>query len=254
MIASGSKGNMTYVATKTTRVVIDAGVSLPDAQKRVKKHNLDLSRIDAVLVTHEHGDHIKFLATFIKKTHAHLYISKLSYNKIDQQTKLRLANVPIHFIEANNKYKINDLEFLTLKLSHDSANIFGFIMIDEDKKLAYITDTGFFPLHYIELIKQVDALIIEANHDVEMLLESNRPTLLKERILSPLGHMSNYICEQILSAVLNERHKIVMLAHISEECNCLDVIKKDVLDKISQTNGLEVTIANQWEASKLYEL
>ncbi|MGD9605613.1 MAG: MBL fold metallo-hydrolase [Bacilli bacterium] len=253
-IASGSKGNMTFVSTNSTKIVIDAGISFLEAEKRVAGKGVDFKDLDAVLITHEHGDHVKFLATFLKKTHAHLYINELSYQKLDLDTQKRLAHFQVHFIEANKRYQIKDLEFLTLKLSHDSANIFGFIFIENNKRLAYVTDTGFFPLHYLDLIKQVDGLVIESNHDVELLLESSRPTLLKERILSPTGHMSNFICQQILSAIINDRHRVILLAHISEECNDQDIIKRDILDIIPQKDQLEVAIASQWEASKVYEL
>lgn len=253
-IASGSKGNMTFVSSNTTKIVIDAGISHLEAEKRLEGKDIDLSSLNAVLITHEHGDHIKFLATFLKKTHAHLYISALSYQKLDQDTKNQLTNHQVHFIEANKRYQINDLEFLTLKLSHDSANIFGFVFMEKAVRLAYIADTGFFPLHYLDLIKQVDGLIIESNHDVEMLLESNRPTLLKERILSPLGHMSNFICQQILSAIITDRHRVILLAHISEECNDLNIIKRDIIDTIPKSAHLEIAVAMQWEPSKVYEL
>ncbi|MDD3107304.1 MAG: MBL fold metallo-hydrolase [Bacilli bacterium] len=254
-IASGSKGNMTYVASENTKIVIDAGISHLEAQKRIMDKSIDLSSIDAVLVTHEHGDHIKFLATFIKKSHASLYISELSFQKLDEDSKKRLMkDHKIHFIEANKRYQINDLSFLTLKLSHDSANIFGFVLISEEKMLGYITDTGFFPLHYLDILKQVNALIIESNHDVEMLLESDRSTYLKERILSPLGHMSNFICQQILSSIINDNHQVILLAHISEECNDINIIQNEVIDLIPKRENLEIAIAKQWEASKLYEI
>lgn len=253
-IGSGSKGNMTYIETKEVKVLLDAGISLRDATKRTEADEIDYTHIDAVIITHEHSDHVKFLPTILKQTGATLYINQLSFDNLDQSIKEKISNIKIQFLEANKRYRICDLEFLTLKLSHDSANIFGYIFISEDKRLAYITDTGFFPIQYINLLKNIDALIIESNHDVTMLLESTRTWSLKERILSPQGHMSNYICQQILVNVLNERHRIVVLAHISQECNSVEIIENEVISEVKKVYQGDIFIATQNQALKLYQL
>jgi phosphoribosyl 1,2-cyclic phosphodiesterase len=254
IIGSGSRGNMTYIKSNETRILLDAGISLPDAKKRTLNHELDLDNIDAVLITHEHGDHVRFLSTILKRTNAILYINRLSFDAIPEVERLKLLNYRIKFIEENKKYRINDLEFLTLKLSHDSANIFGYVFMAGEKRLAYITDTGFFPIHYINILKQVDAIIIEANHDVTMLMESERSWYLKERILSPLGHMSNHICVQILETVLNGRQRFVVLAHISQECNHPDIVDNDIIQVLKKTYQGEIVMASQFEASHLYKI
>lgn len=253
-IASGSKGNMTYIETNQTKVIIDAGISLSDATNRTNEYDLDLTNVEGVIITHEHSDHVKFLPTILKKTKATLYINKLSFDNIDRNIKEKLVNINVKFLEANKRYKIKDLDFLTLKLSHDSANIFGYVFMNEEKRLAYITDTGFFPIHYVDIIKNVDALIIESNHDVSMLLESNRPWILKERILSPHGHMSNYICQQLLVNILNERHKIVILAHISQECNSLDIIESEIIQEVKKIFKGDILVAQQSVALKLCQI
>ncbi|MCK9536273.1 MAG: MBL fold metallo-hydrolase [Bacilli bacterium] len=254
IIGSGSKGNMTYIETKETKVLLDAGISFLTAKKRVKDENIDFSDVSAVIITHEHYDHVCFLPTILKKTKATLYINKYSYDNLEKTIKDKIPRVKIKFLEADTRYRIKDLDFLTLKLSHDSANIFGYVFISEDKRLAYITDTGFFPLKYIEIIRNVDALIIESNHDVEMLLESERPWALKERILSPNGHMSNHICQQLLIAVLNEKHKIVILAHISLECNSVEIIESQMIPEIKKVFSGDIILAEQFRALKLYQI
>jgi phosphoribosyl 1,2-cyclic phosphodiesterase len=168
--------------------------------------------------------------------------------------KNSLDNIKVKFIEENTKYKIKDLEILTMKLSHDSVNIFGFVFVEGNSRLAYITDTGFLPLQYINVLKDIDALIIECNHDITMLMESNRPLELKHRILSPKGHISNHICLQILLAVLNERHKVVMLAHLSEDCNSIEIVQRDVIAEVNKISNVKIAIASQYEASNIYEI
>lgn len=254
IIGSGSKGNMTYIEVGETKILLDAGISLLSAKKRISDESVDLANIQAVIITHEHGDHVNFLPTILKKTKAALYINKDSYNKLDNAIKAQLPDVKIKFIKSDTRYRINDLDFLTLRLSHDSANIFGFVLIGNNKKLAYITDTGFFPLKYIDIIRNVDALIIEANHDIEMLLQSDRSWFLKERILSPNGHMSNQICLQLLLAVLSERHKVIVLAHISQECNSPDLIREQMYPEIKKIFNGEILLAEQNQALKPYKL
>ena len=254
VIGSGSRGNMTYIETNKTKVLLDAGISFPSAQKRVEEQNINLSEISAVIITHEHYDHVSFLPTVLKRTKADLYINKRSFEHLDYRVRGSLPRVKVKFLEADTRYKIGDLDVLTLQLSHDSANNFGYVFISEGKRLAYVTDSGFFPLKYIELIKNVDALIFECNHDIEMLLESDRPWVLKERILSPNGHMSNQICQQILQAVLNDRHKIVILAHISLECNSAEILETQIIPEIKKVYGGEIALAEQFRALKLYQI
>lgn len=253
-IGSGSKGNMTYIETKKTKLLLDAGISLRDARTRTASDNLDFTGIDAVVITHEHIDHTKFLASVMKATHATLYINRLSFDRLDQTTRSKLDSVPIVFMEANRKYTVGDLEILTMKLLHDSANIFGFVFMENDRRLAYITDTGFFPIQYIDILKNVDAIIIESNHDVTMLMESNRSWYLKERILSAQGHMSNYICQQVLVNVLSDRQKVVVLAHISLECNTAEIIDHEVVQVLKRTYHGDIMLASQFEAMRLYEI
>lgn len=253
-ISSGSKGNMVYIETETTKVILDVGISFREANIRIQEKDINFEDIDAIIISHEHSDHVRFLGTFLKKTKAVLYINELSFNNLSYTVKSTLDNIKVKFIEENKIYKIKDLEILTLKLSHDSANIFGFIFIEGNKRLAYITDTGFLPLQYINILKDIDALIIECNHDITMLMESNRSLDLKHRILSPKGHMSNHICLQILLSILNERHKIVMLAHLSEDCNSIELVESDVINEAKKICNTKIEIASQWEASNIYQI
>lgn len=253
-IGSGSKGNMVYIETKEAKVIVDVGISLRESNRRITDMDIDFEDVDAIIISHEHSDHVRFLGTFMKKTKATLYINELSFANLPVYVKQSLGDIKVKFIEENKKYKIKDLDLLTLKLSHDSSNVFGFIFINDDKRLAYITDTGFLPLQYINLLKDIDGLIIECNHDIQMLMESNRPLELKHRILSPRGHMSNHICLQVLLSVLNERHKIVLLAHLSEDCNSVDIVEEEVINEAKKLYDTKIQIAAQYEASEIFEL
>lgn len=262
VLASGSKGNMTIIETNKTKVLVDVGISMREAKKR---SGLELNDIDAIIISHEHTDHVKFLITFAKKNDAHIYIHRDSFEVVKRRFKEKIIGLKVKFIEENTKYIIKDLNFLTLKLSHDAASCLGFIFFDNNQSLGYVTDTGFLPIPYIELLKKVDCLIIEANHDVEMLHNSNRPWMLKERIFSVKGHMSNFICGQVLNQVIEAKKlKLAVLAHLSDECNdeeiaidtIMEAIKIDYLPKImvakqnKPTGFLEVKDGNKINSSR----
>ncbi len=252
VLASGSKGNMTYIEFDDRAVLIDAGISLPNAQKRTE---VDLTKVTDIFVTHEHGDHVKFLETVASKTKATIYINKKSFYAFDARTIERLSRNKIMFIEADSHYKLStDIDFYTLKLSHDSASIIGYIFKSKDKSLGYITDTGYFPVKYLKVVSLLDAVIIEANHNIEMLMNSPRDMRLKERILSSSGHMSNYICFEVLKELIKGNVHIVVLAHISEECNSFECINEEILLPLKEIYQGEVLIASQNEATRLIEI
>lgn len=252
VLSSGSKGNMTYIETSQTKILIDAGISFKEANLR---GNIDFSSIDAILITHEHHDHVSGLITMARRSRATIYVQEDTYNALKRKFKEKLIGLNVSIIEPNKKYLINDIRILTLRLSHDSVSCLGFILVDDEKSLAYITDTGFLPIPYIELLKNVDALIIEANHDVELLHNSNRPWMLKERIFSVAGHMSNYISGQVINTVLQaQRLKILILAHLSEECNTEELAIDTILASIEGNYFPQMYVARQDGPTPLIEV
>lgn len=253
VIASGSKGNLIYVEGKDARILIDAGITLKSAKERT---SIDFSKIDALLVTHEHSDHVSNLVTYLRKLNVTCYVSKESFTEIiRKRPQDNFEGVKVAFIEGNTKYKINSLTFMPLYLSHDTVNCFGFIFREDGKTLAYIADTGFIPTPYVEMLKQVDHIIIEANHDIRMLEESTRPRVLKNRILSIEGHMSNVLCGEILSEILKSGNcKMITLAHLSEECNTPENAVDTVIDKIKERYIPIIRVAKQHEALEMVEI
>lgn len=246
VLSSGSKGNLTYIESNEAKILIDAGISYKEIQNRT---DIDIKDIDAIFVTHEHSDHVKFLETIARRTHATIYINELSLEEIKKKYFKSLEGLDIRLIEANQKLTVKDVKILTLNLQHDAKNCLGYIFVSNGRSLAYCTDTGFIPLPYIEILKNVNSFIVEANHDVEMLMNSKRPWFLKERILSVNGHMSNQICGEILNKILNGgKLEKVVLAHLSEECNTEQLAVDTVLDNIKCDNIPEIYVAKQYEA------
>lgn len=252
VLASGSKGNMTYIEFGDRAILIDAGISLSNAQKRI---DADFNKVTDIFITHEHGDHTKFLETVARKTNANIYLNRKTYHALDYKTLNGLAKNKVMFVEADSHYKLSDnIDFYTLKLSHDSASILGYIFKSEDKSIGYITDTGYFPVKYLRVVSLLDAVIIEANHNIEMLMNSPRDIRLKERILSSTGHMSNHICFEVLKELVKGNVKTIVLAHVSEECNSIECINEEILIPLKEIYQGEVLVAMQNVATKLIEI
>lgn len=253
VLASGSKGNMTYIECGHHKILLDCGISLLNAKKRISE--ISFEGITEIFITHEHGDHVKFLDTVLKKTKASLYINSESFYSLKKETIENLSNYKVYFIEGDSHYQIDeDLEVFTLQLSHDAINTIGYIFKSGDKQLGYITDTGFIPPRYLKVLSKLDGLIIESNHDIDMLKNSDREEILKERILSPIGHLSNINCFLILKNIISDRLKTIVLAHISQECNCLDCLNCDVIVPLKEIYQGDILVASQNEATEIVEL
>lgn len=251
VLASGSKGNMTYIECGKTKLLIDAGITLTNAIKR--NPSLGLEKVTDIIITHEHGDHIGYLDTVSKKTNANIYMSKRSFLGIKPAMRDKLVGKKIGFFEPEGRYSVGNVQIYTFKLNHDCMEVLGYIVEGDGKRVGYFTDTGIMPDKYMQFLSDIDVLIIEANHNVEKLLNSNRDYNLINRILSPEGHISNQRCYEILTNVLTEKNKYVILAHISEDCNSEQCIYEDIINRLYNFKG-EFMIASQTEASKVIEL
>lgn len=252
VISSGSKGNITLLKTGECNILIDAGISAKEIKLRT---DIDLSTIDAIFITHEHIDHVKYIETLAKLTDAVIYVNEKSFKHIYSKYIKNIEGLKVKFIEANKQIKIKDLKIMPINLQHDVECCYGYIFVSDNKSLAYCTDTGFIPVPYIELLKKVNAFIVESNHDVEMLIQSDRPWHLKNRILSVKGHMSNKICGEVLNNIIPSNNlKTVVLAHLSEECNDADLAVDTILDIIEGDNIPEIYVAKQKEALPLLEV
>lgn len=250
VIASGSKGNLTYIETAEAKIIVDAGITYNRFIKNLDDSIL-LDRIDAIFITHEHYDHVSGLVSIMSKSDAILYIHQDSFNFLNEKIKEKIPLDRVCFIEDNKKYKVKDFFVYTMQLNHYSMHCLGFVFEHKNNRLAYITDTGFVPEVYLDVLKNVDVLIIEANHDIEMLLESERDQFLKARILSEVGHISNLICKDILRTVVSERLKHIVLAHASEECNSKEAILETIKNGLDVIYHERIMIAKQNESIAL---
>ena len=208
IVGSGSKGNATLVFTEGTTILIDMGLPLIRVKEELDKFHKTIKDIDAVLITHNHADHYREIKSFSPKK---IY-------SLEGTVPGSLSNV----IETNVPFKVNEVEITAFPTSHDAVNPCGFVIKEGDEKLVYMTDTGVYLSSNTPLLKDPDYLIIESNHDIQMLLHTNRPMELIQRIMSPFGHLCNEDSAFATLEIIGEHTKEIVLAHISEEANTPD--------------------------------
>lgn len=210
ILASGSKGNATVLECKGGRILIDLGLPLSDFNKRLSQYNLSIEDIDAVFYTHSHTDH--FLRDYKSIDKHKIYATKETFN-----------NPLINFIEPYSSYSVAGFNVLVLPISHDAENPVGFVIDDGEESLVYMTDTGYISDQNINYMKDKNYYIIEANHNERMLLQTNRPYVLIQRILGDKGHLSNEASAHYVAEMVGDKTKEIILAHLSEEANTPEI-------------------------------
>lgn len=255
VIGSGSKGNSTYVETPQSKILIDAGISNLQIKLRLSNQHINYDFIDAIFISHEHSDHISNLVSILKKTRATLYIEENTFYEANRKLKGELNSFPKVFIKANTKYVINDLVVVPIELSHDTKYCMGFLTKElntrENCTFASITDTGYVPSKYYKILSTIRVLLIESNHDVEMLTTSGRPWQLIDRILSDHGHMSNKQCCDCLHQIVSKYTEKVILGHISEECNDYDLVRSFCEKEFDNKLPFKLEIAYQYHETDI---
>lgn len=206
--ASSSKGNATLIYSENTIIQIDMGVSLKLLNAAIEQTPYELNDIKALLVTHEHHDHVQGL-----KLKAY---EKLSVPIYCGEGTLKRKTINA---EPESSFDVGDFTIIPLRTSHDANNPLGYIVINGCEKLVYMTDTGYVPEEDLPYMKDANHYIFESNHDIRLLELSNRPEELKERILSKKGHLSNVDSAEYMSQLVGPKTRSITLAHLSLECN-----------------------------------
>ncbi len=248
MLASGSKGNCAYVETKTTRSLIDIGMSCAYVEKALKDINVDPNTIERIFITHAHTDHINGLRVFLKKYNPTIYLTE----KMDEEIDL-IIDDEIYITEDT---KIKDLLVRPIKTSHDAADSNGYVLISEGKSLMYMTDTGYINIRNYNKLKDHDIYVLESNHDTTMLMNGSYPYHLKQRILGDKGHLSNKDCSYYLSQFTTNKTKQVILAHLSEHNNDPEIALKTYYETYEKENKKppKVIVATQKQHTEVIEV
>lgn len=243
-LASGSKGNCIYVGTNQTKILIDAGISARALEKRLNEINVDLTDIDAILITHEHMDHILGLKMLALKMGIPILANHETAKGIVQTLGGECPKFKI--FSTGESFEFADIEVHPFSIPHDTLDPVGFTMRIDNLKIGFCADIGFATSLVQHQLSHCDYLYLEANHQISMVHASSRPMIYKQRVLSKSGHLSNGESGNLLVNVYSPKLKHVHLAHLSSECNSPEVALTTIRE-ILQKNGisLEMCIAPQ---------
>jgi len=219
-IASGSNGNCIYAGNGNTKVLFDAGLSGVRIQTGLRLIKVDPESIDAIFITHEHGDHIHGAGVLSRRFDVPLYATQKTWESMERESILGpIQPKNMKTICYDKKYAIGDLIIKPFKISHDAAEPAGYSIFAGGYKISIATDLGYVTDSVKENLRDSDVLLLESNHDVEMLKKGSYPWPLKKRIMSDLGHLSNVSCGELITEIVSNRLKHVFLGHLSEENN-----------------------------------
>lgn len=217
ILASGSSGNCTFIGTKTTRILIDAGLSAKKTTERLAEIGETLETIDAICVTHEHSDHISGIRVLQKKYGIPIYANAGTLEGI--RVTLKGEEVAYRQFTTGSAFDIGDLCLEPFSVPHDAYEPVGFVVRSAGVGIGIATDIGIVTNLLREKLRACDVVVIEANHDEAMVHEAARPWSLKQRILSNQGHLSNRASAGLIAEIAGEGLRHLFLAHLSSDCN-----------------------------------
>jgi len=233
--SSGSNGNCYLIRSESSAVLVDAGISGRKIFQSLEGAGVSPEDVDAVLVTHEHGDHVKSLRTIAKKMpQMSAYANSGTWQSIAPLVEEKQRSV----FKTGDTFFINDIKVKSFLVSHDAAEPVGFSFYKGDKQISILTDTGYLSGNIYDEIKGADLLVLEANHDVEMLRIGRYPWFLKQRILGRKGHLSNVDAADAICKILSEKQKYrhVLLAHLSRENNFPEMAYQTIKNLLEEKN------------------
>ncbi len=250
ILASGSRGNATFVSSGSTSILIDAGLSGIEIERRLKSKGLSPKDLDAILVSHEHTDHIQGVGVLSRRFNLPVYInSKTQGAAFPQIGKVH----DVKNFACGSTFLINDLAIHPFSISHDAEDPVGFTLNQNGTTIGIATDLGIVTAMVKEHLKGCDLLILEANHDEDMLINGPYPWSVKQRVKSRTGHLSNAASKQLLNEIQHDRLKHVILAHLSETNNTPQKAVDEV-GKALNPNNVQLDVAVQHECSALFRI
>ncbi len=234
-IASGSSGNSLYIGTQHTRILMDAGVSGKRIVEGLESAGVSGSQIDALFITHEHTDHIKGAGVFSRRFDVPIYATMETWEAMeDSLGKITPGNR--RYVYEGEPCVINDMCIKPFSIPHDAANPVGYSVTAANKKVTVATDIGHVTDTLRENITDSNILLLEANHDEELVKTGSYPWRLKQRILGENGHLSNKTAGALLSEIMSGRLQHIFLGHLSEENNCPHLAYETVADILEKNH------------------
>jgi phosphoribosyl 1,2-cyclic phosphodiesterase len=251
VLASGSSGNAALLAADNVRILVDAGLSVRELTRRLALIGEEIERLDAVLITHEHSDHVAGLPALArsKKLRAPIYLTRLTTPAIDWgEAQPRVAT-----FQAGASFEIGGIEVNSFSVPHDATDPVGFCFEAGSVRIATVTDLGYLPESVKYHLRRTDLVLLEANHDLDMLRVGPYPWPVKQRVMSRVGHLSNLVIAEYLAGEFPASAAHLVLGHLSEQNNHPEIVR-DLAARALDTRGLrtQLTIAGPREPSEIF--
>ena len=260
-IASGSSGNCIYIGSDSTHILVDVGISGKRTEAGLKELELSMRDIDEIFITHEHTDHIAGLGVLSRKYEVPIYATRGTIEAIQKTSSVgKIPEDLFHTVFPDEKLMIKDICCNPMRISHDAADPVAYRFAHGRKKAAIVTDLGNYNDYTVESLKGMDALLLEANHDINMLQVGPYPYYLKQRILGDKGHLSNERAGQLLTRLIHDDLQAVLLGHLSKENNyealAFETVACEVTtgDNPYHSGDFHLAVAKRSEVSPLIEV
>ncbi len=260
-IASGSSGNCIYVGSDATHLLIDAGISGKRTEAGLEELGISGRDLDGIFITHEHADHISGLKVLARKYEIPLYATRGTIDAVKKMKNGGEIDSDLWVeVKEDQRLTLKDLTVYPLRISHDAAQPVAYRIGYGNRRVAVCTDLGEYNDYTVECLKRLDAILLEANHDVNMLQVGPYPYPLKQRILGKRGHLSNENSGRLLSRILHDGLKYISLGHLSQENNLPELAYEAVRMEITlgdnpyRAEDFQIQVARRSEISPVMEI
>lgn len=260
-IASGSSGNCIYVGSDSTHLLVDTGISKKRIEESLAELEVKGEELNGILITHEHSDHIQGLGVLCRKYEVPIYATKGTIAGICACKSLgKMPEGIFHEISSDETFDIGNLTVKPFSISHDANEPTGFRIEKDKKAVAVATDLGIYDDYIVENLKGLDAVVLEANHDIHMLEVGPYPYPLKRRVLGDHGHLSNELSGRLLCSILHDKMKYIMLGHLSRENNFPELAYETVKLEVTMSNtpfdgnDIPLMVADRDKMSKILSI
>jgi len=255
LLASGSKANCALVASSTTRILVDAGLSCREAFKRLRALGERPEDLSAILITHEHSDHVAGLQRLAAKVNVPVFLTEPTHREWSRAMRDedgRLPDIPkLEHFASGHHFQIGNIDITPFTIPHDAIDPVGFTFRAEGVKIGFATDLGYMPVSVRDHLRGCDVLVLESNHDLEMLRSGPYPWSVKQRVMSRVGHLSNDALAEFFTSDYDGGAAYVVLAHLSEQNNHPEVARAAAEHALRDRQGLwqnRVLLASQSDA------
>lgn len=253
---SGSSGNCSFVGTDNINILIDCGESQKKILTALESIGTNINQINAIVVTHEHSDHVKTLGAISKKYNIPVYANEKTFNNMPEQTEL-IKEENRKIFNTDDHFEIGDLQIHPFHIPHDAAEPCGYNIYNENNKISIATDIGHMDNSILKKLEESKFLLLESNYEPEILKYAKYPYYLKRRISGPNGHLSNQEASDTIIKLLSTGVNNIMLGHLSKETNFPELAYKTVMDEIINNkinNNLTLNVASRIKPSDVINI